>query len=166
MKISQEIGVDPLMLACLCKKESNFNQNELGSSGKGIAQITSILTDDMYLRPEVFDDKLKELIRQYKSLNKVFEAKKADPNLNLGDFGEMLYKYQTPDKLFKALQKDRNLNLKCAAYNMRFQLKEANGDVHKALENYNRTSAKKEYADKIMEYMRTAKSFCGLNVYY
>lgn len=166
MKNAQIVGVDPLLLACICKKESHFNQNIPSTGGRGIAPVTHYVPDDMYARPEVYDKRLAQLIDEYKSLNKVFAAKKANPKLELGDFGEMLYKYKTSDALCKALKNDRELNLRCAAYSIRFHLKEANGDVRTALEDYNTTADKKNYATKVMKYMDNAKALVRVNAYY
>ncbi|MBD5403064.1 hypothetical protein HDR58_09785 [bacterium] len=162
IKNAQIVGVDPLLLACICKKESHFNQ----TLGNGLTQVTSIVTQDMYQRAGLFDEHLNKLISQYKSLDNVFAAKNANPKLDLGDFGEMLYKYRTPAKLFQALQKDSDLNLRCGAYTIRFQLNQHNGNVRTALEEYNTTANKKSYANKIIGYMENAKALVRLNVYY
>lgn len=165
MNTAQTVGVDPLLLACICKQETHFDQNQLGINGKGMTQITSIVPKDMYARAGQYDDKMRKLIGEYKSIDKVFAAKDANPKLNLGDYGEMLYKYRTPEALFNGLKKDRNLNIKCGAYTIKFQLKKSDGDVRTALEKYNGSSSKKSYATKVISYMDNAKSLVRLDAY-
>lgn len=165
MNTAQTTGVDPLLLACICKQETHFDQNKLGKNGKGMTQITSIVPKDMYARAEQYDNQMKKLIGEYKSLDKVFAAKDANPKLNLGDYGEMLYKYKTPEALFNGLKKDRDLNIKCGAYTIKFQLKKSDGDVRAALENYNGSSSKKSYATNVINYMNNAKSLVRLDAY-
>ncbi len=166
MKNAQIVGVDPLLLACICKKESHFDQNIPSSGGRGIGQITHWVPDDMYARPELFDERLAQLIKKHGSLKNVFAEKRANPKLELGDLGEILYKYKTSDNLYKALKNDRELNLRCAAYTIRFHLRNANGDVRTALENYNTTKDKKYYVRKVMQYMDNAKALVRLDAYY
>ncbi len=162
---TKETGIDPLLLVCLCKKETHFDQKRSGNNGKGITQLTSIAMADMYQRAQLYDDTLKVLISKYKTLDKVFAAKNNNPKLYLGDFGEMLYKYKTPENLYNAIKKDRNLNLKCSAYAIKFHLNATNGDVRKALENYNTTYEKKEYASNIIRYMESARALVRINAY-
>lgn len=133
-----QAGIKPDSLAAIVQNESHFSEKMiLSSNGKGPAGITSIIPKDMYKRPEVYDSKLALLIKQHGSLAKVFAAKKANPTLNLGDFGEMLYKYKTSDNLYSALKKDFDLNLKIGAYVYKYNLKRANGNENIAFQNYN-----------------------------
>lgn len=165
MQTGKETGVEPLVIACICKKETHFDQGKNVSSGKGIMQITSIVTEDMFQRFQLYEPKTKVLIEKYGSLEKAFQAKKKNPSINLGDFGEMLYKYKTPEKLYAALQKDAGLNLKCGAYLMKFHLASNNGDLRKSLEDYNATSDKHNYAKKVISYITNSKCLVKLNAY-
>lgn len=133
-----QAGIKPDSLAAIVQNESHFSEKMISSgNGKGPAGITSIVPKDMYKRPELYDSKLALLIKQHGSLAKVFAAKKANPTLNLGDFGEMLYKYKTSDNLYSALKKDFDLNLKIGAYVYKYNLKRANGNENIAFQNYN-----------------------------
>ena len=133
-----QAGIKPDSLAAIVQNESHFSERMISSgNGKGPAGITSIVPKDMYKRPELYDSKLALLIKQHGSLAKVFAAKKANPTLNLGDFGEMLYKYKTSDNLYSALKKDFDLNLKIGAYVYKYNLKRANGNENIAFQNYN-----------------------------
>ena len=133
-----QAGIKPDSLAAIVQNESHFSEKMISSgNGKGPAGITSIVPKDMYKRPELYDSKLALLIKQHGSLAKVFAAKKANPTLNLGDFGEILYKYKTSDNLYSALKKDFDLNLKIGAYVYKYNLKRANGNENIAFQNYN-----------------------------
>lgn len=119
----------------------------------------------MFQRTGLYDPEIKPVLDKYGSLKKAFEAKKNDPKIDLGDFGEILYKYNTPENLYEALKTDVGLNLKCGAYLMKFHLNANNGDIRKSLEAYNATSAKHSYAKKVMSYMDTSKSLVKLHAY-
>lgn len=165
MQTGKETGMDPLVIACICKKETHFDQKKLNVNGKGIMQITSIVTEDMYQRTQLYEPKMKGLIEKYGSLEKVFQAKKKNSSINLGNFGEMLYKYKTPEKLYEALQKNTSLNLKCGAYLLKFKLSANNGDLKKALEDYNATVNKHNYSKAVLSYINNSKSILRLNAY-
>ncbi len=145
------VGIKPDSLAAIVQNESHFSEQMIMSSnGKGPAGITSIIPRDMYERPGLYDSKLALLIKQHGSLAKVFAAKKANPTLKLGDFGEMLYKYKTPDNLNAALKKDFDLNLKIGAYVYKYKLKQANGDENIAFQNYNTVNRPVKKGGKIV----------------
>ena len=176
-----QVGIKPDSLAAIVQNESHFSERMISSgNGKGPAGITSIVPKDMYQRPELYDSKLALLIKQHGSLAKVFAAKKANPTLNLGDFGEMLYKYKTPDNLNAALKKDFDLNLKIGAYVYKYNLKQANGNENIAFQNYNTVNKpvkkngkivlkkdgtplkqKEAYANTAMATMRSARKKIG-----
>ena len=176
-----QVGIKPDSLAAIVQNESHFSEQMIMSSkGKGPTGITSIVPKDMYKRPGLYDSKLALLIKQHGSLAKVFAAKKANPTLNLGDFGEMLYKYKTPDNLNAALKKDFDLNLKIGAYVYKYNLKQANGNENIAFQNYNTVNRpvkkkgkivykkdgtplklKEAYANTAMATMRNARKKAG-----
>ena len=176
-----QAGIKPDSLAAIVQNESHFSERMISTgNGKGPAGITSIVPKDMYQRPELYDSKLALLIKQHGSLAKVFAAKKANPTLNLGDFGEMLYKYKTPDNLNAAQKKDFDLNLKIGAYVYKYNLKKANGNENIAFQNYNTVNRpvkkkgkivykkdgtplklKEAYANTAMATMRSARKKIG-----
>lgn len=133
-----QAGIKPDSLAAIVQNESHFSeQMSQSKNGKGPTGITSIVPKDMFKRPELYDSKLAIFIKQLGNLEKVFAAKKTNPTLNLGNFGEMLYKYKTADNLNAALKKDFDLNLKIGAYVYKYRLKQANGNENLAFQNYN-----------------------------
>lgn len=154
MDASTETGVDPVIIACIVKRESHFNQNVGVKSGSGLMQVTSLPLKDMYQRPQFFDKNLKK----YGSWEKIVAAKKKDPSLDLGGFGEMLYKYGSPEKLLAAARKDPQLNLKVGSYLFRAYLNQAGGNLEKALQNYNGSSHKVLYAKAVKTYINEANS--------
>lgn len=158
MKASAETGVDPVIIASIAKKETHFNQNVPTGNGSGIMQITSISLKDMYLRPQIYDKNMKQLIKKYGSWEKVVQAKKKDPSMQLGNFGELLYKYGNADKLRDAARKDPQINIKLGAYLFKAKLDQAGGNVQKALQNYNGSSSKLAYAKTVMQYIDAAKT--------
>lgn len=158
MKASAETGVDPVIIASIAKKETHFNQNVPTGNGSGIMQITSISLKDMYQRPQIYDKDMKQLIKKYGSWEKVVQAKKKDPSMPLGNFGELLYKYGNADKLRDAARKDPQINIKLGAYLFKAKLDQAGGNVQKALQNYNGSSSKLAYAKTVMQYIDAAKT--------
>ena len=180
-----QAGIKPDSLAAIVQNESHFSERMISTgNGKGPAGITSIVPKDMYQRPELYDSKLALLIKQHGSLAKVFAAKKANPTLNLGDFGEMLYKYKTPDNLNAAQKKDFDLNLKIGAYVYKYNLKKANGNENIAFQNYNTVNKpvkkngkivlkkdgtplkqKEAYANTAMATMRSARKKIGVKTH-
>ncbi len=153
MNAANETGVDPIIIASIAKQETHYNQNVPTGNGSGIMQLTSISIKDMYQRPNVYDPQMKQLMKKYGSLEKIFAAKKKDPSLNLGNFGEMLYKYGDWEKLRNAMRKDSQLNITLGAYLFKAKLNAADGDVHKALVNYNGSSRKLAYAKSVMGFI-------------
>ncbi len=158
MKASAETGVDPVIIASIAKKETHFTQNVPTGNGSGIMQITSISLKDMYLRPQIYDKNMKQLIKKYGSWEKVVQAKKKDPSMQLGNFGELLYKYGNSDKLREAVRKDPQINITLGAYLFKAKLDQAGGNVQKALQNYNGSSSKLAYAKTVMQYIDAAKT--------
>lgn len=134
MKVSQETGTDPIVIASIAKKETHFNQNVPRKNGSGIMQLTSISIKDMFLRPSIYDESLKPILK----------------------------KYRTPENLIRAMRKDPELNIKLGAILYKAKLKQAKGNEQKALELYNGSSGKKLYAQSVMHNIngiRQASSF-------
>lgn len=141
--IANTVGIDPLDLAAIVKRESTFLSNEeiykrYGKKG-GPTGITNSPPNDMYQehRFQLYDSKMAALKKQYGSLKNIFAAKDKNPEMNLGDFGEMLYKYGSAAKLKEACTKDYDVNLKVGAYYYKRVLKECNGNVKSAFNRYN-----------------------------
>ncbi len=150
LSAASETGIDPIIIACIAKQESHFNQNVGIANGSGIMQLTTISIEDMYLRPQVYDKNLKPLMRKYGSLEKILEAKKKDPSIDLGAFGKILEKYKNPKALMKALRKDSALNIKMGAYLFKAKLAQAHGNEKKALVLYNGSKIKEKYAKEVI----------------
>ncbi len=159
LEAAEETGVDPVYIASIAKQETHYNQNKSGSFGKGIMQITTPPLKDMYLRPDFYDPTLKPLMRKYKNWAGIVAAKRKNPDLNLGSFGNMLYKYGSYDKLKTAIIKDPQLNLKTGAYIFRAQLNRSGGNVQRALVNYNGSSIKVKYAREVMGHIAEGKNY-------
>lgn len=150
MEVSSETGVDYDVIAYICKRETHFNQSKNGKNGKGMMQLTSITIEDMFSRPQAYDENIKPLIRKYGSLEKLFEAKRKDSSIELGTFGELLYKYGSVENCMDAIKKDAKTNLKFGAYCFKEKLKRAKGDLKKALELYNgHPTYKHDYANDV-----------------
>lgn len=152
LEASAKTGVDPVIIACIVKRESHFKQSDKYDTGSGLMQITTSPLSDMYQDPKKYDKNL----AKYGNWEKIVAAKKENPLLDLGDFGEILYKYDSPKKLLAAARKDPQLNLKLGSYYFRYCLKLSKGDVRKALITYNSTPKKEEYAKAIMGFINEA----------
>ena len=159
LEAAEETGVDPVYIASIAKQETHYNQNRTGVNGKGMMQITTSPLEDMYQRPDFYDPTLKPLMRKYKNWAGIAAAKRKNPDLNLGSFGNMLYKYGSYDKLRTAIIKDTQLNLKAGAYIFRAALNHSGGNVQRALINYNRSSIKYKYAREVMGHIAEGKKY-------
>lgn len=153
MQAANETGIDPIIIASIAKQETHYNQNVPFANGSGIMQLTTISIKDMYQRPNVYDAQMKQLMKKYGSWDKIAAAKKKNPSLDLGKFGNLLYQYGSVEKLRDAMRKDPQLNIKLGAYLFKQKLNAANGDVKKALVNYNGSSIKLAYAQSVMGYI-------------
>lgn len=160
-------GVDADSIACIVKRESHFKENGLNViTGKGPMGLTSIAVKDLYARPKIFDNQLKNLINKYGSLSKVFDAKKSNPSLDLGNFGNILYQYGNWTNLRNAVKKDYDLNLKIGAYIYKYQLNRAmaNKNIsiankeHEAFKNYNGSYLKNSYASSSVATLKIARN--------
>ena len=56
---AEKYGIDPKLVASVCKHETHFTQERSGSSGKGMMQLTTISLKDMYAREKIYDKELK-----------------------------------------------------------------------------------------------------------
>ena len=153
MNAANETGINPIIITNIAKQETHFKQNVPTGNGSGIMQLTTISIKDMYLRPQIYDKQMKQLYKKYGSWEKIAAAKRKNPSLNLGNFGEMLYKYGNVNNLRAAMRKDPQLNLKLGAYLFKAKLNAAGGDIHKALVNYNGSPHKFAYAKSVMGYI-------------
>lgn len=165
IEAANETGIDPVVLASIAKKESHFNQNVPVNNGSGIMQLTTISVKDMYLRPGVYDPTMKKLIKKYGTFENVVAAKKKDPSIELGSFGNMLVKYGSADKLIAAMRRDPQLNFKLGGYLFKAKLANANGNLQKALEDYKTGAGKIAYAKTVIRFINETKpssSFDGI----
>ncbi len=156
--VSDQTGIDPIMITCIAQQETNFNQAADTGSGKGIMQVVPITVEDMYVRPGIYCPEMKKLIKKYKTLENVFAQKDNNPDMNLGNFGEMLYEYGNHKNLFNAVKTDTYTALKVGTYSYIAKLHRAksltkNPDNYEklALELYNTTELKKTYSNKVYQ---------------
>lgn len=126
VKISREYGADPVQIACIAKEETHFTENLNGVNGKGMMQITKITVKDMFERPNFYHEKLKDITAKYKNYT----------------------------ELYKDLQKKPVLNLRIGVLLYQARLKEAKGNIRKALVNYNGSSIKHAYAERVLNDIR------------
>lgn len=161
-------GVSADSIACIVKRETHFKQSGINVyTGKGPMGLTNIAIKDLYVRPQVFDTKLKSLIKEYGSLSKLFAAKKANPSIDLGNLGEILYRHGSWTNLRNAIRKDYDLNLKVGSYIYKYQLNRAmaNNKVSiankekEAFKNYNGCSyIKQNYANSSVATLKAARA--------
>lgn len=168
-------GIDAGNIACIVRKESHFRQDELNIvTGKGPMGLASIAIKDMYARPQVFDNQLKTLIKEYGSLSRVFLEKQNNPSLDLGNFGELLYEYKTWTNLRNAIRKDYDLNLKIGAYYFKYQLNKTKQNPKIKLEdkeriafmNYNGSYDQKNYAQTSVNTLKAARKYAKTDEKY
>ena len=149
-------------LACIVKKESHSRQN----TSKGPVEISSIVIKNLYEKPQAYDSRLKELISKYRTLSKVFEAKKQNSFLNLGKLGDLLYRYENWKKLNTAIRTDYELNLKIAAFLYKNELDTVLADKNikiadkekEAFKNYNNAYSKNNYTNPFVATLKSART--------
>lgn len=119
---AEKYGVDPKLVASVCKQETHFTQEKSGSSGKGMMQLTTISLKDMYAREKIYDKELKPLLDKYGDVN----------------------------GLKKAIINDASVNVEVSTALLKAKLKGAKGNVRIALQNYNGSGAKVKYAGEVI----------------
>lgn len=121
VKISRMVDVDPIVVACIAKKESHFSQKSIAKSPKGVMQIVEITVKDMFQREHLYHSRLKELKQVY----------------------------PTQEKLFQAIQTNALVNMEVGAITYGMKLQQAKGDVFNALRKYNASPLKDDYAKTV-----------------
>lgn len=134
LEAAYDAKVDPVIIAHIASQESHFDQYADSNSGKGLMQITPISVKDMYQHPDKYESELLPILKKYKTHEKLFEAAKKDPELNL----------------------------KLGAHIFKLKLNKAHGNVRKALELYKGCSGKYAYAEKLMKKINDTKKHIGL----
>lgn len=119
---AKKYGIDPKLVASVCKQETHFTQERSGSSGKGMMQLTTISLKDMYAREKIYDKELKPLLDKYGDVN----------------------------GLKKAIINDASVNVEVSTALLKAKLKGAKGNVRIALQNYNGSGAKVKYAGEVI----------------
>ena len=119
---AEKYGIDPKLVASVCKHETHFTQERSGSSGKGMMQLTTISLKDMYAREKIYDKELKPLLDKYGDVN----------------------------GLKKAIINDASVNVEVSTALLKAKLKGAKGNVRIALKNYNGSGAKVKYAGEVI----------------
>lgn len=125
-------GVDPLEIACVVKKETHF-ANLIGKNGVGHMQLTKTAIDDMFIRTQIYDSKLKKIVEKYK----------------------------TPKALFNAVKDKPELNLIVGAIKFKYHKKHAKGNLERALIEYNASSTSKSYARTVMADIKHYRKVVG-----
>lgn len=123
LNIAQELGADPISIACIIKQETHFHSGLNGKNGKGLMQLTNITIKDMYTKGR---DRL-----YHSALN---DLKKNHP---------------TSSSLFTALQTHDSINVKVGALAYMMRLQESKGNIQNALRNYNGSQYKETYAKEV-----------------
>ncbi len=129
VKTSKKYDVDPLIVAAIAKQETHFTQELSGKNGKGMMQLTSISLKDMYQRSKIYGKELKPLLDKYGSFDKLLIAVKSNLAVNI-EVGTALFKNK---------------------------LKNAKGNLTKALQNYNGSSLKVSYAKSVQDHYKEMK---------
>lgn len=135
VEAAYDAKVDPVIIAHIASKESHFDQSADKKSGKGLMQITPISVEDMYQHPDKYEPELLPILKKYKTHEKLFEAAKKDPELNL----------------------------KLGAHIFKFKLNKAHGNVRRALELYKGCGGKYAYAESLMQKINETKRHIGLD---
>lgn len=125
LNIANELGADPITIACIIRQETHFHSGLNGNGAKGLMQITNITVKDMYQKGR---DRL-----YHSALN---DLKKDHPT------------YKT---LVNELLNHDSINIKVGAMAYMMRLQESGGNVKKALKNYNGSSTKEKYAREVFE---------------
>lgn len=122
--VANKYGVDPIETACIVKKESHFFSNPNGHTGKGLMQLTSSPTKDMFQegRDTLYHRAIEDLKKTYRN----------------------------PSALYKAVQANDIVNLNVGTALYLFHLKNTHGNVYKALRLYNGSSAQNSYAKDVL----------------
>lgn len=123
VKLANEYKADPVVIACIAKKETHFTENINVSAGKGMMQVTSIAVKELLQNPSGYHDKLQEI-------TKVYGSQKA---------------------LFSAIQHKPSLNLRVGIILFQGILEKEGGNLSAALRKYNGSPNKVKYAHSIMQ---------------
>ncbi len=120
LNIANELGADPITIACIIKQETHFQSGLNQKNGKGLMQLTSITIKDMYQkgRDRLYHNALNELKKDY----------------------------PTSASLFTKLQSQDSINIKVGTIAYMMRLQQSGGNVKQALKNYNGSSLKERYA--------------------
>lgn len=121
--VANEYEIDPIVMACIAKKESHFSQNVSNKAFKGMMQITKISIDDMYQkhREHLYMPYIKEIKERYKSSS----------------------------ELFKAIEDDSLLNIRVGALVYASKLKKTKGNLFESIKIYNNSHLKEQYAKSV-----------------
>lgn len=125
LNIANELGADPITVACIIKQETHFKSGLNGGGPKGLMQITGITVKDMY--------------------------QKGRDRLYHGALNDLKKDYPTHISLFKELQNQDSINIKVGTIAYMMRLQQSNGNVKTALRNYNGSSIKEKYATEVFE---------------
>lgn len=125
INVSNELGADPITIACIIKRESRFKTGLENAGARGLMQITKITVKDMYQKGR---DKL---------YHEILNTLKAD--------------HPTYSSLYADLKTQDSINIKTGTISYLMRLNESKGNVRKALENYNGSKHKKAYAEDVLK---------------
>ena len=125
INVSNELGADPITIACIIKRESKFKTGLENAGARGLMQITKITVKDMYQKGR---DKL---------YHEILNTLKAD--------------HPTYSSLYADLKNQDSINIKTGTISYLMRLNQSKGNVRKALENYNSSKHKKAYAEDVLK---------------
>lgn len=118
---AKEYKVNPITIACIAKQETHFTENLNGTSGKGIMQVTSVAVKDLFQRSSDYNEKLVHITN----------------------------KHQGHKELFQAIQNKSSLNMRVGIILFQRHLDKNEGNLYKALRDYNSGAQKDQYARTI-----------------
>lgn len=122
VSISQKYGINPIHIACIAKKESHLTPDINSKNARGMMQITMGALRPMYKYPQNFSPKLDEIKKVYPTAEQLYTALGSNPKLNI-EIGTIYF--QT-----------------CLRINK--------GNLKKALEMYNNSNKKVQYANDVL----------------
>lgn len=123
VKFANEYKADPVVIACIAKKETHFTENLNAKSGKGMMQVTSIAIKELWQNPSGYHAKLEEITKAYGSQK----------------------------EFYKAIQNKPSLNLRVGIILFQGILEKEGGNLTSALKKYNGSPNKVKYASAIMQ---------------
>lgn len=83
VQTAKEIGIDPIVLTCIAKRESHFSGVAYNGTGHGVMQLVPITVKDMYQRKHLYHSSFEKIAEEYPTNKLLFDAIKKMPQLNI-----------------------------------------------------------------------------------